>query len=264
MQEFISTSFKWKKTSVFLFSFITFLIFNGFTTGWISNVQPSGCFAVSSALLVNSTLMSLTVLMGFFCIQKFGINKGLRSFIALWLMFEFFHLDWDLSWPWLMLGDVFAQKIKWIQWYEYTGVLGGTLWILIVNVLFFYLLRVCFNTKKISFTKLFYLGSVLLFPILGSYIIFNSVEKELLKNNNKVEVVVVQPNEDPYSNQGKFSKTNQEHILTLLELTDSIIEKTTEYILAPETTLPLGEWIKKINQSSSVLLIKNYLELSNI
>src|SRR5690606_36639718 len=54
--------------------------------------------------------------------------------VAIWIAFEKFHLNWDFSWPWLNLGNVFSENIHWIQWYQYTGVLGGSLRIWIVNI----------------------------------------------------------------------------------------------------------------------------------
>jgi len=56
----------------------------------------------------------------------------------LWLSFEKFHLEWDFSWPWLNLGNAFANFPKWIQWYEYTGAFGGSLWVLLTNAIGFY------------------------------------------------------------------------------------------------------------------------------
>ena len=50
---------------------------------------------------------------------------------------EYFHLNWQFSWPWLTLGNVFSTVTEFVQWYEYTGVLGGTLWILSINILIF-------------------------------------------------------------------------------------------------------------------------------
>ena len=50
---------------------------------------------------------------------------------------EYLHLNWDLSWPWLTLGNVFANTTYFAQWYEYTGFLGGSFWVLIINILFF-------------------------------------------------------------------------------------------------------------------------------
>jgi len=63
------------------------------------------------------------------------------AFIAFWCSWEFLHLHWQLTWPWLNLGNVFAANPKIVQWYEYTGAFGGTIWILAVNFLFYYFLN---------------------------------------------------------------------------------------------------------------------------
>jgi apolipoprotein N-acyltransferase len=58
-------------------------------------------------------------------------------FIAVWLLYEFAHHRWDLSWPWLCLGNAFSGMTWYVQWYEITGTLGGSALILGVNVLVF-------------------------------------------------------------------------------------------------------------------------------
>ena len=40
---------------------------------------------------------------------------------------EYMHLNWDLSWPWLTIGNVFAKYPIIVQWYEFTGFLVGLL-----------------------------------------------------------------------------------------------------------------------------------------
>ena len=70
-----------------------------------------------------------------------GEKHALISFPVLWLAFEYLHLNWDLTWPWLTLGNVFSDKTTWIQWYEYTGVLGGSLWVLTINTILYFALR---------------------------------------------------------------------------------------------------------------------------
>ena len=70
--------------------------------------------------------------------------------ICTWLAFEKLHLMWDFSWSWLNLGNVFSEKTKWIQWYEYTGTFGGSLWILILNVWIYEVIR-SYHFKKLNF-----------------------------------------------------------------------------------------------------------------
>ena len=111
----------------FGYSFLSMLIWNTATTWWIYNSTAEGGIF---ALLFNTTLMSL-VLFFFHRIRKvFGPVPGYTSFVFFWIAFEYLHLRWDFSWPWLNLGNGFASEVTWIQWYEYTGTLGGTLWML--------------------------------------------------------------------------------------------------------------------------------------
>ncbi|HML86425.1 MAG TPA: hypothetical protein PKE52_14820, partial [Bacteroidales bacterium] len=60
-------------------------------------------------------------------------SYGLLLFPLFWIAFEWWHMNWDLSWPWLNLGNGFGAYPKMIQWYEFTGILGGSLWVLLVN-----------------------------------------------------------------------------------------------------------------------------------
>ena len=78
------------------------------------------------------------VFYGFHLTKKYVGNKeGYAALLIYWIGFEYFHYDWESSWPWLSLGNVFSITPSWIQWYSVTGVLGGSLWVLIVNLLLF-------------------------------------------------------------------------------------------------------------------------------
>src|SRR5688572_10238010 len=120
-----------KRRTFFLWTYVAMLIWNGATTWWIMNSTVPGGIA---AILVNSLVMCLPWL-GFYNVKKrMGAVAGYTSFIVFWLTFEYIHLNWELSWPWLTLGNVFAMQPSWVQWYEYTGASGGSLWVLLVNV----------------------------------------------------------------------------------------------------------------------------------
>ena len=126
-----------KNLRVFFYSFITFLTWNIITTWWIINASVLG---VIFANIVNPTLYSLVFILYSLMKRRLGINPGIIFLIALWISFEKFHLNWDFSWPWLNLGNVFSERINWIQWYEFTGSFGGSLWVLCSNVFLFSLI----------------------------------------------------------------------------------------------------------------------------
>lgn len=99
----------------------------------------------------------------FFCVAK-NKNIGYFTLIAAWLTFEYIHLNWQISWPWLTLGNGFAMHTTTVQWYEYTGVAGGSFWILVMNILVH---KLVVAKKKSSPSKkiLFKLLPALLFPL---------------------------------------------------------------------------------------------------
>jgi apolipoprotein N-acyltransferase len=110
---------------------LTFLVWNSITTWWISHATIVGAIL---AILANSFLMSIVWWLGHAARRHFSSNLGYLALIVFWISFEYFHYNWDIEWPWLNLGNGFANSIKMVQWYEYTGTLGGSLWVLMMNV----------------------------------------------------------------------------------------------------------------------------------
>ena len=121
-----------EKGRVFWLSFLAFLVWNVATTWWVWNATP----AATLAWILNSLFMA-TVFYVFHLTKKRVCNNPWGNFflIPYWMAFEYLTYLWAAKWPWLNLGGVFSSKVSWIQWYEYTGVAGGTLWILLVNIL---------------------------------------------------------------------------------------------------------------------------------
>ena len=95
----------------FGYSYLTFFLFNLLTTYWIKHAHIGGAIF---AILCNALFMALVF--SLFSIIKNNIKSKKTFFILpiLWLGFEFLHLNWDLSWPWLTLGNVFAIQSHWV------------------------------------------------------------------------------------------------------------------------------------------------------
>ncbi|MCD4736363.1 MAG: hypothetical protein K8R53_09985, partial [Bacteroidales bacterium] len=103
--------------SLFLYSYIAFIIWNALTTWWIWNSTP----VAIAAWILNSLFMSIVFLLFHATRRKvFNVGKGYIVLFIYWLAFEYLHLNWELSWSLLNLGNGFAAYYKWIQWYEYT------------------------------------------------------------------------------------------------------------------------------------------------
>ncbi|MEJ7662317.1 MAG: hypothetical protein WKG07_23495 [Hymenobacter sp.] len=90
-----------------------------------------------AAVVLNALLMCLPLMAFRQTKKRFGNRLGYLSLPIYWIAFEQLHLHWDITWPWLTLGNGFAAAPEWVQWYEYTGFLGGSVWVWVVNLLVF-------------------------------------------------------------------------------------------------------------------------------
>ena len=134
------------KKALFCYAYNAFVVWNILTTFWVGNTAYVGGVV---AILTNSLFMSVPILLFHQTKKVMQKDFAYLSFVAYWLAWEYLHLNWEISWPWLTLGNSFAQYPSWVQWYEYTGVFGGSLWILVVNYLIFsWLLKVDTKIKK--------------------------------------------------------------------------------------------------------------------
>ena len=247
---FQNTTFHYKQ--LFNFTFITFLIFHMGTVWWLS---ISSFFGFIAIILSNSVVMAFVWVIAYRIRQKTGFALGLISIVTLWLTFEYIHYNWELSWPFMNFGNWLGQVPKWIQWYEYTGVLGGTFWLLLVNVVLFLAVN-CFINKKKARSAIAGITGALIFiiPILVSHHIY----KNYKETGMEIIFLIIQPDIDPYTekyNTSLFQKQIREQIKQAKEaLTDKI-----DCCIFPESSFPLYLDENKINSDSFFQEIDNAL-----
>ncbi len=245
-----------KTRRFFWFSYLALLIWNCGTTWWIWNATGPGAIA---AVIGNSFFMIVPI-WGFYSFRrKFGSNIGYVCFVVFWLTFEYVHLTWQLSWPWLTLGNVFATHPDWVQWYEYTGVSGGSLWVLLSNVFLFLLIK---NWKTLQLTRRIQLGLTTVVILFLPFGLSKLVKpKEVLASLNPASlsnVVIVQPNIDPYSEKFDFATTSGQ-IHKLITLSEKQIDTSTKLVLWPETALPVAVWQDKVNENYNYKPVFNFV-----
>jgi len=241
-----------------LLCYLSMLIWNLGTTWWIWNATAPGAVA---AWLANSLLMCIPWV-GYHQLSK--KNKPLLAtlgFICFWMSFEYIHLqDWGLSWPWLTIGNGLSTHPEWIQWYTFTGVAGGTAWILLVNVFLFHHWlsnQQIIERKKIHWLILSFLVAVC--PLLiSSYLSNRKIEIQ----ETQKEVIIVQPNIDPY--EKITAGTEQKQLDIAIALTKEKLNKKTALIIWPETALysPNGYDEENLNTTKQLTslraLLSNY------
>jgi apolipoprotein N-acyltransferase len=148
-----------------------------------------------------------------------GTYWGLGFLIAIWMSFEKFHLGWELTWPWLNLGNVFSEYPKLIQWYDTLGATGGSFWILLINVLIFYTVRTweAGRKRKDLIKNSSIVAALIVLPMIISVIKYNNFDE---KPTGQVNVLMLQPDLDPYAEKySKDSLTIEQDLLALAEKT---------------------------------------------
>jgi apolipoprotein N-acyltransferase len=251
---FIIQEQQYSRSKYFGLIYLALFTWNISTTWWIWNSTAIGAIM---AIVTNSLLMCIPWMGYNYIHRKLGALWAYPSFIVFWMSFEYLHLqDWGLSWPWLTLGNVFAARTEWVQWYEYTGTSGGTLWVLLINVLLFNLIRNCliengWNKKK-SIIALVVLFTV---PIILSFILNPLNTKSFITDNSKpvkTNIVIVQPNIDPYEKVA--TGTFEMQLQKLIRLSESKIDSNTTLLIWPETALYSPNGFDEANLKSNFFL----------
>ncbi len=227
---------------LFNYTFLSFLVWNILAYWWVGKAQITGVILI---ILINSLLLALI----FWLISR--TRKHLKisilfPFLIIWLGFEYFDTWWDLAWPWLNLGNTFASAPKWIQWYEFTGTRGGSLWIILINIALYSIIK---NPKKR--TAFSTIGMILLIGIPIFYSIFLYHQKE--NTTDSQSFALIQPNLDPYTE--KFIPKNEEkHFADFIITADSICSiHHPDFLFAPETVILTSIDENKPEQSSFYL-----------
>ncbi|MCP2037642.1 apolipoprotein N-acyltransferase [Chryseobacterium sp. HSC-36S06] len=256
------SAIKNKGSLIFALSYICFIIWNIITTGWLyGSKNPDGShslFAVVIPVLLNSLFYAFIFQLYHWYKNAQGTYWGLTFFVAIWMCFEKFHMSWELTWPWLNMGNVFADYPKIIQWYDTLGATGGSFWILLINVYIFYTLRIWEAGRKRK--SLIINSSVLVIaiavPMLISLVKYNNFDEKPI---GSVNVLMLQPELDPYTE--KYSKDSLTILNDLLTLAEVNSKGQIDYYIGPETSLPGYGSISENGFEQSILLntVKDFL-----
>jgi apolipoprotein N-acyltransferase len=208
-----------------------FAMFNIVSIAWI---RIAGIPLLITAITANTFLMTFTFWLAWLVKRRAGPVTGNAAFIVFWLTMEYLtnHVSWFS--PWLNLGNGLAKNSSLIQWYEFTGAAGGTLWILITNMVLASLIasiKPANIIRKITVIAATAIPLILIPPALSLHIGRRVTES----SSSPIEVAVIQPNIDPYSE--KFDSPTADQIQKILTLAESTITSLTRWIVIPETTI---------------------------
>lgn len=224
---------------IWIFHYAGFLLWNAITTFWVCNATVGGGIFASVA-----NAFQMSVIFGLFRFSKKYLSGALPYiFLAVtWIAWERAYFDAEISWPWLVLGNAFAGSIRTVQWYEFTGTLGGSLWIWAANLSLFGIMTALSDGRwngwniKAKCAAAGGYAILLLFPAVTSAVMFGKYEEK----PDPLEFIALQPNIDPYNKFQALSQQQQNAILEEMaekSLRDRKNDSTAAplLLLAPET-----------------------------
>ena len=235
------------KKHFFHVAYTSFLVWNLITTFWVWFATPPGAVA---AFLLNTLQMAFLFTL-FRWMRKF--TNGFLPYIffcIIWLAWEHSYQNWQITWPWLILGNSFSTSIKHIQWYEFTGVLGGSLWILLTNMLIHRIILLRNRQKPIK-VSVASVAVLILFPTILSHILYATYKE----TPAPAQFAVLQPNIDPYKD--KFGGMNQMQqtgvLLDLAKEARNVLSGEECTVLAPETFIFSERWKTRLQEDNPLL-----------
>ncbi len=239
---------------------LTFLVWNTASIYWVYNAIVAYNDPITALLVslipfgLGALLMTAAFWLYFRLASVTTSTIAYLGLISFYIGMEYLHQSWDLAFPWMTLGNGFASMHQLVQWYEFTGVYGGSLWILLSNIFAFEAYKAFKNYKGYPAYRIaiFWLFIVIVPAAISLKRYFSYSEKSM-----PINVVTVQPNIDPYKKSGELPIAEQLNILT--RLSDSIAQPNTEYFIWPETAVSQYSEEESIRESREYTTMQAFI-----
>lgn len=251
---------RFSSAAVFSYTYPAFFIFAFVNTWWISNASFIGYIVPIAEAAFMSVIMQI-----YSYSKRVAKNKqGAYFFLILyWIAFEYIQFKWDINFPWLNLGNSFAHSPVLVQWYSVLGMEGGTLWILLTNILLYLTIKDFYirkqNINKITprlfgrFQYIVFTSLIIVLPIIWSLCLWYSYEDNYSKT---VRTVIIQPNLDPYNEQ--YVLAPEEVIDRVERLSKPIMDDSVDYMLLPESCIQEYAWEEDLYIVPSVIELRRF------
>jgi apolipoprotein N-acyltransferase len=226
-----------RKRAFFPYVLLGLFVWNALTTYWfylVSEPMATKLISVGIPVVGNTLLMGIPWWLSRVVKRRIGVPWSKVMLVLAWLAYERMHHGWDLQWPWLSIGNVFGTQPAWVQWYEYTGIFGGSLWVWVVCLaLNAAIARWGAMRRHALRIGIAAIGLIAVPLSISAWLHFSRMQ---FHQGGGIEVVVVQPNVDPYSE--KFGGVDPlEQLERMLAQAEERITEDTRLVVFPETAL---------------------------
>ncbi len=225
---------------------LTITLWSVATVWWVWNAAPIG---VVAATVVQVVLFGTAFMIYHYTSKRCRPALANVLLVAGWLAAEYIYLaNEQISFPWLVLGNGFANDTWAVQWYEYTGALGGSLWVLVSNLLLFNLIIATERRAWILREALW-----IALPLIASAVIGATWRQPAA---GEATVTVIQPNIDSYTEKFFMPQQWQDSVMLALA---AEAPADADLIVLPETAIEDDLWEESLAYSASLNRLRTFL-----
>lgn len=221
--------------------FLVFLIFFLFHFVWLSGSSYWLSYSYIKSYISDSVIESLTFAFIFIFLALIKFKKEWlfwTFFISLWMTVDYLNQKWLLGTPYYILGSGLGMSHRWIQTYEFIGIEGGSIAILLANISIYNIFK---NNKEKS--KLYWNASLLfisLSPFLISFFFMSSSPTDKSNKTQWAKVSILHTYTPTYNKEDHFQPDKMIH--HLWELSKSYSSESS-LLLWPETIISNLGWL---------------------
>ncbi len=257
----------------FRYAYFTFFVFSMLALYWVGGFthgkDPYLMIAGVALYLWEPLVLSIPAMVYFFVRKSLKSKYSVLAFPFIWITMEGLYALGELAFPWLTLGNTQTYNLEKIQFADITGVYGISFWVLVLNVLTYFLVKDV--QSGILPKNRYYLAAVILMVYLLPN--FYRVDEHSFQNHEgkKINVGIVQPNVDPWN---KWENANtflgrwmqSKHYLDLI---GKHINKDIDLVVLPESAILLNlpahyeqmQEFKTVIDSLNVSVISGYVRV---
>lgn len=222
---------------------LTLGLWAALTTWWVWYATPVGPIAI---VIIHMLYFGGLWMLYWWCSKRVPRWLSYVVLVSGWIACEYLYTIGDISFPWLTLGNGFANDTWAVQWYEITGYFGGSFWVLLANILIWEALR------RRSLRYGLSAAAVVAVPMVVS-LAMRPIEKPA----ETVKVTIVQPNFEPWTE--KFVMPTFQMVAIMIDLIRSS-GTGQQFIVLPETAIDDALWEGEFEYSQSYNTFQALLE----
>lgn len=230
-----------KKRYLLIFTFqllITLIVFYSWVNLWVIQIANFG-FLLGFLIVVPFILL----IPPFIILRKKNSKYAFLYFIAAWIAAEMIESFFQLGSPFFDLGHNLGASPRIIQWYEFTGSAGGSLWILSVNFMLYSLGKSFIEKNNLWIKRSILASGIILIPTIISLLIFYNYKEK----GSSSEVLVIHPSTDCHD--VKYQMNIYELMDMYLGIMLPQLTESTEYVVLPETAITNAGWVADLNHN---------------